>query len=198
MQLTQAMSRYRHARYLVFKRRDELCLSHKLGLALSFACLTGLAAQIRIPLPFTPIPVTGQVLAALLSGVILGGCYGGLSQIFYLGFGVMGLSWFTGWNGGLAAITGITGGYIIGFIPAALMIGWLTNKYTFARRFHAQLLLMLAGVAIIYISGAVQFAIVMNVGFSNVMKLAVLPFIPVDLIKAAAAAGISASILPKR
>lgn len=194
MQLTQAMNRYRHTRYLVFKRRDELCLSHKLGLA----CLTGLAAQIRIPLPFTPIPVTGQVLAALLSGVILSGCYGGLSQIFYLGFGVMGLSWFTGWNGGLAVITGVTGGYIIGFIPAALMIGWFTNKYTFARRFHSQLLLMLAGVAIIYISGAVQFAIVMNVGFSNVMKLAVLPFIPVDLIKAAAAAGISASILPKQ
>jgi biotin transport system substrate-specific component len=194
MQLTQAMRRYK---YLFFKRRDELCLSHKLGLALGFACLTGLAAQIRVPLPFTPVPVTGQVLAALLSGVVLGGCYGGLSQVFYLGLGAMGLPWFTGWGGGLAIITGVTGGYIIGFIPAALMIGWLTSRYASARRFYIQLLLMAIGVSIIYTFGAAQFAIVTSSGLLRTMKLAVLPFIPVDLMKAAVAASISASILPK-
>lgn len=197
MQLTHAIDRYRHARYLVFKLRDELSLPYKLALAFVFTCLTGLSAQIRIPLPFTPVPITGQVLIVLLSGIALGSCYGGLSQIFYVGLGSIGLPWFSGWNGGLTAITGVTGGYIIGFIPAALMIGWLTDRYESARRFHFQLLLMSIGVTIIYVFGAAQFAVVMNAGFLRAMKLAVFPFIPFDLMKAAVAAGISASILPK-
>lgn len=197
MQSIYVVDRYRYARYLIFKWRDALPLSHRLGFALTFACLTGLAAQIRIPLPFTPVPVTGQVLTVLLSGIALGSWYGGLSQILYMGFGTMGLPWFSGWNGGLAVITGVTGGYVIGFVPAALMIGWLTNRYTFARRFHLQLLLMATGVSIIYLFGAVQFAAVMNMGFLKTMKLAVFPFIGADLMKAAVAAAISTSILPK-
>ena len=196
MQLAHAMDKYRYIRHTIFRRRDELGLLYKLGLAFTLACLTGLAAQIRIPLPFTPVPVTGQVLAVLLSGVVLGGCYGGLSQVFYVGLGTIGLPWFSGWNSGLAAITGVTGGYIIGFVPAALMIGWLTNRYVTVRRLHFQLLLMMVGVGIIYVFGAAQFAIVMNMGFLETMKLAVFPFIPVDLMKAIVAASISTAILP--
>jgi biotin transport system substrate-specific component len=203
MQLTHAMDRYRYARYLIFKWRDELSLLHRLGLAFAFSCLTGLAAQIRIPLSFTPVPITAQVLVVLLSGIILGGYYGGLSQIFYVGLGTVGIPWFSGWNGGLAAITGVTGGYIIGFVPAALIIGWLTDRYTAVRRFHIvflylfQLLLMTVAMSIIYIFGATQLAIVMNTGFLKTMRLAVFPFILVDLAKAVVAAGVSTSILPK-
>lgn len=197
MQLTHTMDRYRHTRYLVFKLRDELSLPYKLALAFTFACITGISAQVRIPLPFTPVPITGQVLVVLMSGIALGGYYGGLSQIFYVGFGAIGLPWFSGWNGGLAAISSVTGGYIIGFIPAALVIGWLTTRHVSARRFHFQLLLMAAGVSIIYIFGAAQLAVVMNTGFLKTMKLAVFPFIPFDLLKAVVAAGIAASILPK-
>ncbi len=102
-----------------------------------------------------------------------------------------------GWSCGLRAITGVTGGYTIGFIPAALIIGWLTDRYAAVRRIHFQLPLMGVGVVIIYIFGAAQFAIVMNTGFLRTMKLAVFFFIPWDLMKAAVAAGISASILPK-
>jgi len=197
MQSSQVISRYRNIRHAVFKSRDELSILYKLALAFSFACLTGLAAQVRIPLPFTPVPLTGQVLAVLLSGIALGGYYGGLSQIFYVGFGVMGIPWFSGGGSGLSAITGVTGGYVIGFIPAALIIGWLTSKYISARRFHFQLLLMAVGVCIIYVFGAVQFSIVMRTGFLNTMRMAVFFFIPIDLIKAVIAAGIAASILPK-
>ncbi len=197
MQLTHAMDRYRHTKYLVFKLRDELSLPYKLALAFTFACITGIAAQVRIPLPFTPIPITAQVLVVLMSGIALGGHYGGLSQVFYVGFGIIGLPWFSGWNGGLAAISGVTGGYIMGFIPAALVIGWLTTKHVSARRFHFQLLLMAAGVSIIYILGAAQLAVVMNTGFLKTLKLAVFPFIPFDLIKAVVAAGIATSVLPK-
>lgn len=194
--IAQVMGKYRNSGYLFFRWRDTLSITHRLYMTLAFACLTGLAAQIRIPLPYTPVPLTGQVLAVLLSGVVLGSFYGGISQILYLSLGVVGIPWFSGWNGGLAVITSVTGGYIIGFIPAALIIGWLTDKYASVRRFHFQLLLMAAGVGIIYTLGALQFALVMNAGLLKTVKLAVLPFIPVDLIKASIAAGVSASVLP--
>ncbi len=197
MRSDQAIIKYRHIRHTVFRSRDELSILYKLALAFSFACLTGLLAQIRIPLPFTPVPVTGQVLAVFLSGIALGGYYGGLSQIFYVILGVVGLPWFSGGGSGLATITGVTGGYIIGFIPAALVIGWLTNRYVSVRRFHFQLLIMAAGMCIIYIFGAVQLSIVMRTGFLKTMQLAVGFFIFIDLIKAVIAAGIAASILPK-
>ena len=197
MQLASADFKHKHVTHLFFRWRNELSFSHRLALAFTFACLTGLAAQIRIPLPFTPVPVTGQVLAVLLSGIVLGGCYGGVSQLFYLGLGVVGLPWFSGGIGGLAVIAGPTGGYIIGFIPAALAIGWLTDKYVSAKRFHFQLLLMSVGVGIIYIFGAARIAILMNTGFSRTMQLAVIPFIPIDLIKSVLAAGVSAGVLSK-
>lgn len=198
MQIADVVDRYRHARYRLFEWKDQLSVSHKLGLSFVFACLTGLMAQVRITLPFTPVPVTGQVLAVLLSGIFLGGRYGCLSQAFYVGLGTMGIPWFSGAGGGLARITSITGGYLIGFIPSALIVGWLTNRYAAMRRFHFQLTLMAFGVFIIYVFGAAHFAIVMHTNFLETIKLAVLPFISVDLMKSAISACISTSILPKR
>jgi len=184
-------------RSVTFRWIEELTIPYKLALALGFACLTGIMAQIRIPLPFTPVPLTGQVFAVLLSAVFLGGLYGGLSQTLYIVFGAIGIPWFSGGNVGLAYIAGVTGGYLIGFIPAALLVGWFTSKFVFMRKFHFQLLLMMAGVITLYIFGATQVAVVMRTGFIDTMKLAVIPFIAVDLMKAAIVACISASILPK-
>jgi len=197
MHLANVIDKYEYTKHQLFKRRDELSVLSRLCLAFVFSCLTGLAAQVRIPLPFTPVPVTGQVLAVLLSGVFLGGYYGGLSQILYVGVGAMGVPWFNGLSGGLTAVAGVTGGYLIGFVPAALIIGWFTDRYISIRRFHFQLSLMAVGVIVIYVFGAVQLSIVMNTGFLKTMRLAVLPFIPVDLMKAAVAAFISTSTLPK-
>ncbi|MGQ9607839.1 MAG: biotin transporter BioY [bacterium] len=195
MQLNSVINKYRYSGYLLFNWLDDLSLLNKLGLSFGFACLTGLMAQIKIALPFTPVPVTGQVLAVLLSGIFLGKYFGCLSQIFYLSLGTFGLPWFSSPTSGLL---GITGGYLIGFVPASFIIGWLTKRFNFIRRFHFQLLLMFAGVAIIYFFGAVQFALLMKTSFAQTMKLVVFPFIPVDLIKAAIAACISASLLPSK
>ena len=194
MQLNDIIGKYRYSGYILFSWLDELSLLGKLGLAFIFACLTGLMAQIKIALPFTPVPVTGQVFAVLLSGIFLGGYFGGLSQIFYLSLGTLGLPWFASING----LMGITGGYLIGFVPASFVIGWLTRKFNFIRRFHFQLLLMFIGVIIIYAFGSVQFALLMKTSFAQTMKLAVFPFIPADLMKAAIAACISASLIPKK
>jgi biotin transport system substrate-specific component len=195
--LNNIAENYRQTFDIVFKWIGERTLWHKIALSLGFALITGVMAQIRIPLPFTPVPLTGQVFAVLLSAVFLGGYFGALSQLFYVILGITCLSWFSGGLGGFAVVTGLTGGYLIGFIPSAMLVGWFTSRYAFFRKFHSQLLLMMAGVIVIYIFGSAQIAVLMRLGFVDTMRLAVLPFIGVDLMKAAIVACISTSILPK-
>ncbi len=181
-------------RFLYLKWHYELSLIGKCALSLLMAGVTGILAQVRIPLPFTPVPITGQLLGVLLSGAILGRFYGGLSQIFYVGLGSAGIPWFAGFKGGLPL--GPTGGYLIGFIFAALFVGWITEKFVRVRFFLPQLAVMMGGVLIIYFFGAVQFSVIMKTSLPETLKLAVLPFIGVDLLKSLMAAGISSSILP--
>ncbi len=197
MYLNNIAENYRQAFDIVFKWIGERTLWHKLALSLGFALITGVMAQIRIPLPFTPVPLTGQVFAVLLSAVFLGGYFGALSQLFYVILGITGIPWFSGGLGGFAVITGLTGGYLIGFILCAMLVGWFTSRYAFFRKFHSQLLLMMAVVVVIYILGTAQIAVLMRLSLVNTIRLAVLPFIGVDLMKAAIVACISTSILPK-
>lgn len=191
------VDKYRIVRHRAFSWRYELGLVQKISLALGMASLTGLVAQIKFYLPFTPVPVTGQVFAVLLSGVLLGKRFGGLSQVFYAGIGAAGVPWFAGWSGGISYLAGITGGYIIGFMFAAMLIGWFSERYVGARSIFPQIGLMLLGVLIIYALGAIQVAMVLHTGVYKTMMLAVLPFIPVDIAKAAIVASISTAILPK-
>ena len=191
------VDQYKYQRYRAFSWRHSLSTTQKVGLALMVACLTGLLAQLRFYLPFTPVPVTGQVFAVLLSGVLLGKWYGGLSQGLYVGLGASGLPWFAGFSGGIGVISGSTGGYLIGFILAASLIGWLTERHIAARGFLPQLGLMVMGVALIYGLGTVWFSILFPYGFTTIMKMAVLPFIALDIVKAVAAASIARAILPK-
>lgn len=90
------VDKYCNARYLFFKWRYSLTLAKKIALAFGMACVTGLLAQVCIHLPFTPVPITGQVLGVLLSGVICGGTFGSISQVIYLGLGIVGVPWFAG------------------------------------------------------------------------------------------------------
>jgi biotin transport system substrate-specific component len=165
----------------------------KLILSMIFAGLSGISAQVRIPLPWTPVPVTGQVLVVLLSGIFLGRTFGGLSMTWYVALGMAGLPWFTGGRPGLPF--GPTSGYIIGFIPAAVFVGNFVQKH---RGFLEQLILMLCAVAIIYIFGAVNFAFFARTGVRETLVMAVFPFIALDLLKALVAASISKAILPSQ
>ena len=191
--VSQSLDQWRVAS---FRWRTELALPAKVGLALIMAGLTGLAAQVRVPLPLTPVPATGQVFAVLLSGILLGGAWGGLSQALYVGLGAAGLPWFSGWAGGLPL--GPTVGYLIGFIPAAVAVGWASERFVWTRHFVPQIAVMLIGVAIIYAFGAVGFSLITGADFGATMRLAVLPFVPGDLAKAVAAAAVARALLPKR
>ena len=172
----------------------NLTVSRKLLFALFMAGFTGISAQVRIPLGFTPVPVTGQVFAVLLSGILLGHGFGAISMLFYLAAGFAGMPWFTGGQGGL--LIGPTTGYLIGFIPAAALIGWLFEK----KRMHNFLSIMISmiiGILIIYIFGALNFALFMKTSFRTTLTMAVLPFVAFDMMKAIIAAGISKLIIPQ-
>jgi len=168
-------------------------------MVVAMAGLTGLLAQVRIPLPFTPVPVTGQVLAMLMAGVVLGRWWGGASMAVYAAAGMAGLPWFAGFTSGLGA----TGGYILGFIPAALFLGHFIDKYVESRRLIPMMGLMLAATLIYYIPGAAWLALWfksagMAVSFTGVIMAGVAPFILIDIIKAVVAGLISFAIVPKQ
>lgn len=93
-----------------------------------FAALTGAVAWFKIPLPFTPVPITLQTLMVLLSGAMLGPVYGSLSMIIYLLLGAIGLPVFAGGSSGVAALLGPTGGYLFSYPVAAFVIGYMLQK----------------------------------------------------------------------
>jgi len=197
MQRLMTANNYFKVRYLFFKWRHSLTLINKLALAFGMACVTGLLAQICIHLPFTPVPITGQVLGVLLSGVVCGGAFGSISQVIYLALGIVGVPWFAGGASGNIFLLSGSGGYLIGFILAPLVIGRYTDRYVSARTFLSQLKFMMLGVGIIYFFGAIVLSFVIEAGFWETMIKGVIPFILIDLGKASIAAGVSSLILPK-
>lgn len=147
-----------------------------------FTFLTALSANVRIPLPFTPVPVTLQPLMVLLAGAMLGGVRGGLSQLLYVAWGVAGLPIFAGTGAGLAVLAGPTGGYLIGFVLAATFIGLLINK-TEGRA--TKVALLLSAAALIYLAaGWAHLALFFTGGdFALAFTLGVLPFIVGEVVK---------------
>lgn len=191
-------------KYQAFEWRYGLSLPKKIALAFGVACLIGLVAQARIVLPWSPVPVTGQTFAVLLAGVFLGRWWGGASVAIYAGLGAAGVPWFTGWGGGLGYLAGPTGGYIIGFILAALFLGHFSDKCIKSRSFLNMLALMLfASFVIIHISGLIQLHFWLNlvkgeaVALSQLLMMGTIPFIAGDITKALAAAAIARRIMPK-
>jgi len=162
------------------------------------ACVTGLLAQARIPLGFTPVPITGQNFAVLASGVMLGPWFGALSMLLYIAIGACGMPWFQDGHGGMQyLIHSPTLGYLAGFLVVALLIGRLTEKHLSLRGFWGQLWLMLTGMFIILAMGAFYLSLDLHKGFNDTMIMGVLPFVIGDILKAALVAGVATAILPK-
>lgn len=201
MQIVATINR---TKYELFRWRYELSLPKKLALAIGIAGLTGLLAQARIPLPWSPVPITGQTFAALLAGVLLGRWWGGISLAIYAGLGAAGVPWFSGWSGGVGYLAGPTGGYIIGFTLAALFIGHFTDTYIRSRSFLSMLAIMLfANFVLIYVPGLLQLRLWLKsvtgepVTFTTLLKMGAIPFVPGDITKAVMAAAIAGGITPK-
>lgn len=155
-------------------------------LVVSAAALTALAAQVRIPLPFTPVPITGQTFAVLLTGAALGWKLGAAGQLLYIAAGIAGAPVFTEGNSGIEVLQGATGGYIIGFIFAASLVGWMAEHRqdrTFATMFTAFIL----GSMVIYLVGVPVLMSATGWTLLEAVEGGVVPFLLGDIIKATAA-----------
>lgn len=198
------LNNYYKKRYDLFKWRTHQTMANKTVMAFFMACITGVMAQLVIPLPWTPVPITAQTFAVLISGIMLGKYWGGLSQLFYVALGIIGVPWFAGMTGGYETILGATGGYLIGFILAALFLGHFADKYIKSRNFVPMLGLMtFASFILIYVPGLLVLAAWMytNTGTTpeiwNLLAMGLLPFVVGDLIKIVGASAFTKVIVPK-
>jgi biotin transport system substrate-specific component len=141
-------------------------------------------AQVRIPLPFTPVPITGQTFAVLLVGASLGTRRGAASLVLYLLLGVIGLPFFAGGASGLSVLVGPTGGYLVGFVVAAYLLGALATR-GLDRRVPGALLTFLAGEMIIYLFGIAWLSVYL--GIKQAIVAGFLPFLVGDAVKLVAA-----------
>lgn len=168
-------------------------VTNRVGCALigigSFIAFTALGAFVRIPLPFTPVPITLQTFFVLLAGALLGKRLGTLSQLGYVFLGSLGLPIFAGATGGLIPLFGPTGGYLLGFILAAYIIGKVLSAKEKAN-FGWVVLAMAIGSLVIYLLGAIHLALFAHLGVKKAFLLGVVPFIPGDTLKLFAAASL--------
>lgn len=183
-------------------------------LVLGFSLFTALCAQIALWIG--PVPITGQTLAVLLAGAALGAKRGALSQLVYLGEGLLGLPVFAGGLAGPAVLMGPRGGYLLGFVAAAFVVGWLAER-RWDRHPHTTAAAMVAGNAAIYLFGLPWLALVLPpiesgdklplvyglfnfswlasilpLGLTRTLVVGLLPFVIGDLVKLA----IAVAVLP--
>lgn len=155
-------------------------LQRQLALVLGFSVLNALAAQIAIPLPFTPVPITMQTFAVLLTGLLLGSRLGLLALLTYLAEGLSGLPVFAAGRAGPAVLAGPTAGYLLAFPLAAFVVGWLAER-GWDRRPATTALAMVLGNLVIYAGGVGWLAVLL--GPERAFTAGLLPFLPGDLLK---------------
>jgi len=146
------------------------------------AALISVAAQVSIPLPFTPVPITGQTFAVLLVGASLGTIRGGAAGSLYLVVGLTGVPVYADGQGGWDIVSGASGGYLIAFPIAAAMSGWLAER-RWDRRFSSAVGAMLTGNALIYLIGLPWLAVVLDTSLERTLELGFYPFVIGDMIK---------------
>jgi biotin transport system substrate-specific component len=153
------------------------------------AVLTAMAAQVSVPVPGSPVPVTGQTFAVLLTAAALGPARGLAAQTVYLAMGMVGLPVFTGAAHGPGVVFGATGGYLVGFLAAAAIAGYGARRG--ADRSPVRTLLIFAfASAVIYVIGTAWLCLDTGMPVSAGISAGVTPFLPGDAAKALLAAGL--------
>ncbi|MDH3606833.1 MAG: biotin transporter BioY [Acidimicrobiia bacterium] len=156
-----------------------------IALVVGFALLTAAAAQFKINLPSTPVPITGQTFAVLLAGGVLGSRAGAASQALYWMLGLL-FPFYADGGSGWKVASGATGGYLVGFIVAAWAVGFLAERGQ-DRSVASAMPAFLAGTVIIYAFGVPWLAAELDVSWQRAMELGAVPFIIGDLAKVALA-----------
>lgn len=150
------------------------------------AALTALAAQLTVPL--WPVPITGQTLAVLIVGSSLGALRGTLSMVLYAVLGIVGLPVFSDASHGIGVVIGPTGGYIVGFIFAAALTGWLAQR-SWDHRIFGAIASFAAGTVVTFAIGLPWLAVCLHLNLEQTLAGGLYPFIVGGIVKALLAAG---------
>ncbi|MGP8320855.1 MAG: biotin transporter BioY [Methanosarcinaceae archaeon] len=162
----------------------------KMVFASLFAAMTAVGAYIKIPIPIGPVPLTLQVLFVLIAGIMLKSKWGTISMLVYVLLGIVGLPVFAGGASGPGVLFGPTGGYLIGFMAAAFVVGYLAErKGTFNILLNA--VFMTIGLGVIYLFGVAQLVIVAKLTIMQAIAAGIFPFLIGDLMKITAGAYIT-------
>lgn len=147
-----------------------------------FTALTAICAQIAIPLPFSPVPITLSIFPIFLSALLLGTKCAVMSQLTYVLLGVCGVPVFQGFTGGFGVVAGPKGGYIVSYVFMALAMGYLADKRR-TPSIKSDLLLMLMGLLICYFMGTIWLAYTAGLDLAAALGAGVIPFLPLDIVK---------------
>lgn len=169
-------------------RRPTLAI--ETALVLGSVAFIALCAQIAIPTPLSPAPFTLQTFAVLSVSAALGSLRGGLATLLYVAIGAAGAPVFAGASGGAHVLFGATGGYLVGMVLAATLVGWLSERFGMDRRVRTSVLAMVLADAILLLIGTAWLAQVLNIDGWHAFLLGTWPFLAVEAIKVAAAAGL--------
>jgi biotin transport system substrate-specific component len=156
-----------------------------LSLILAASLLLAALAQVEFPLPFTPVPITGQTFGVLLIGAALGSRRGAAAVLAYLAEGALGLPFFHGGTGGLSVLTGATAGYLVGFVAAAYVVGRLAER-GWERSFRTSVLPFIVGTVVIYACGVAWLSTLLG-SLGEALRFGMLPFLVGAAIKLTAA-----------
>ncbi|QZQ55733.1 biotin transporter BioY [Curtobacterium sp. TC1] len=157
------------------------------ALVLGGALLTAGAAQVSVPL--WPVPITGQTLAVLLVGSALGARRGALSMLVYALLGVIGLPVFAGGSAGFGVLVSPSGGYIVGFVAAAALVGWIAERFG-DRPLRNSVLSFAIGTVVTFAAGMVWLAVSLGLDLQQTLEFGLYPFVIGGAVKAALGAGI--------
>ena len=149
-----------------------------IALMTAVTCVLG---PLSIPLPFSPVPISLTNFAIFLAIFVLGMKNGTISFIIYLLLGAVGVPVFSSFRGGLQVLAGPTGGYLIGFIFLALIMGFALDH--FDRKLVPTIIGMIIGMAVCYAFGTVWLAKLLSLSFKEGLMMGVIPYLPGDVAK---------------
>jgi biotin transport system substrate-specific component len=162
-------------------------------LACLFAALISIGAYIAIPLPGTPVPIVLQNMFIMLAAITLGPWWSLLSVVIYLLFGLVGMPVFSGGSGGIDKLLGPTGGYLVGYLPATIIIGFISQRGK--RKLFATIAACIVGMIIVYFVGIFRLKTLLDIQWNRALASGLYPFILGDCIKIGLAAALSPRII---
>ena len=146
------------------------------------AAILCVSSYINIPLPFSPVPITAQILVVFLTALLLKPKYAFLTVLVWILLGVVGLPVFSGGKGGFGVLAGPTGGFALSYLLAAFLLAFLTQKCK--SHYQKLLILICIGIPLMYLIGVPWMKMITGIGWSAAFVTGAAPFLPGDILKA--------------